>query len=336
MPVEHDPFAQIVNVQWESAATFVIGTRNGSVYYADPSVDEFGKATLPVSGLFPGDWHFFTITGSSYSDTLKVFLICGLSSEASGLGPGTPSFQSYSFICASHDRRRWTRIYKGPQGVSLDHFGNTYPWNSYSHGLVWKPKDKSFYYSMCMDKTTPYVLWSHEQIFVSSNGNSFSGPISDRSTLNSDNAGVFQSHFPADYCAHNAGFDARGQHVPDGIMSTFNQDKDIAMRPKVPPVSSYAGLFGNSYWFLKQSNQIEIVTHNTAGEEEIITRSIKGIEQVTCVAGQGTTWMVGGWNDAGDAGAIAYSVDSGDTWIPGPSVDSGIVTIAWAPIEEEA
>jgi hypothetical protein len=153
-----------------------------------------------------------------------------------------------------------------------------------------------------------------------------------------DNDGVFKSQFPSKYCSHNEGFDTRNQHVPDGVMSTFNEKKKTAMRPKKPPTVNYRGSTSIVYWPNEEDGgpkpTIEIITRSDESTETS-TISISGIKHVTCVAGRGKTWMAGGWNDEeGNTGAIAFSFDNGQTWAPGPAVNSGVVTIAWAPVED--
>jgi hypothetical protein len=321
-----DEMTRIVNVHWgESKAVFIIGTTKGTLYYSPGTTGKEDKIVLQTIKIpISSNDDYFRIRGSSFAmlDTEPVFLICGQFAEFAAL-PGEPQLQFPAFICLSNDGLDWEKVYQGPTGTSAA-FDNVLPWSSDSFALV--RKDGAFYFDLWLDKTPPFSASAlSEQTFTSTSGSTWSGPIENRDI----SAGTGTSAFPTSYCIDNDCFDVLRQHVPDGVM----HDDEVAhllIRPRDPPAIDYNGNPNNiAYW--SPINAVEIVRPS----EPPTVVTVPGLAQVTCVAGNGSVWMAGGWNDEdGNTGAVVMSVDGGETWTSVTAVDGGVVTLTAAPAPE--
>jgi hypothetical protein len=197
------------------------------------------------------------------------------------------------------------------------------------NAVVWDPHDAAFYYEQrvlrrgleLVETPTGTNDWAHEQIYSSSNGTSWSGPIVDSQIWYGAETNGWRSEFPPAHCIHNDCTDTLGQNVPDGFMHEAD-DSDVLIRPKKPITINY-GIPSFEYG---DSNQVEIVSSG-----HTVTRTVSGIGTINCVAGANAIWMAGGAN------GIKVSFDDGVTWesIEIEGVDIGtVLTISAAPPQD--
>lgn len=322
-----DVVTRVVNVHWRGSK-FVIGTLKGGLYYSSGATEKdhagepslvLEKIKIPIETMSD----YFRLRGGSVAvvgsgpSRKPVFLICGQFLEQS---PFFDLIQFPAFICLSNDGRTWKKVYQSETGVSTSASGVPQTWNGDSFALVWK--DDTFYFDLWISKGNQDASDIHEQTFRSAAGDSWSGPIKDRKIPGG------HSEFSATYCINNNCIDRLGQKVPDGIMhEDRNEDgtSQFLIRPKDPPAVDYNTPHNTEFW--SPVNRVELV--RPATPVRIVT--VSGLSQVTCVAGSGSIWMAGGWNDeAGDTGGVVISSDGGQTWTAFAAVDSGVVTLTAA------
>lgn len=332
MPLPLDFLQRIINVKWTGGAIFLIGTLGG-LYQARPTTKDNGDQTFSITAsnfpIVPFEGQGYVVRGSCYGlighdPVVPVFVVCGgVTKEEGGL------FHVTAWICASKDGVNWNKVFQAPEGVTTDHVGNPQPWTSDSFALAKNPDADAFHFSMFMNKSTGYAdqYFFEEQLFGSSDGRSWGG-IGTRQPGDGS-----ASVFPILYCTHNDCLDAQHKHVPDGVM---HEDKDAGflIRPRDPPTLVYGG--GGPPYEPGTSNLIEIVTTDENGHKTTTTTAVP-IPKVTCVAGNGDLWMVGGWIDPDDGyagGIVVSSFDNGETWTDSQVLPTGVTTMIAAPISE--
>lgn len=344
MALDQDLLTQIINVHWGGDAVFVFGgfeEDDGSGYiYQVKVTKEDSKPEIHKISMSRG----FEPVGSSYhlvkdDDDKKgtaTFLMCGNESElvktVDTVGNPVQFTRFFTMIYISNDGLKWRKVRE--QAGTGDPFHSNIK-SANPMGLVWNAKRKSFYYDQ-FESIQPTI--SSDQIFGSSHGQSWTA-VSSTGTTPGDN--TYRSAFPDTYCVDNDCLDDLGNHVPDGVMD--NDNDRVTMQPEKPPISTYSN-GGHSFNFSSGgqtygSNKVRIKITEETGDGKKTTESIvsiPGVAKVMCVGGVNDIWMAGGFKglDFDGGGAVAMSVDRGQTWKSVINTPQPILTLSAAPAED--
>jgi hypothetical protein len=338
-PYTQDVLTQIYNVHWDVGTVFVFGTEIGNnLYYVKfkdktDKTPQFKIVTLPdepPANYEPNSLYFTTI-GCSYHLVGKdegkpnekkkpTFLVCGYRVVPhfidDGSGNMVTAFNYHSLVYTSPDGLKWFASYQ--REVVRDDFETIYRLTSVA--LVWNPPAKRFYFDQfysSIDRHTGIVYAQTENIFGSLNGDSWG--LSSSADVVGDSSYV--SQFPS-YCTHNDCVDENEQHVPDGNMGN-DAGTGIVARPKESWVYIY--WFGIRGYSVNANNSVEIKQKGAT-----VTVFIPGIDRVTCVAAADGILMAGGFVK-GVTGAVAFSLDNGETWTKFQTTPDPVVAMVAAP-----
>jgi hypothetical protein len=217
----------------------------------------------------------------------------------------------YVIVYASRDGLNWQNVFE-QKAIAVSYLNQLLQ----ASAIVWTPSLREFHYSQAyvsIDRRGPNVI-QQEQVFGSLDGFSWSA-------TSVTDLGHGSSKFPSLYCSHNNCTDALGQSVPDGVIWQDNVN-EIVVRPAHPPAVDYGGSI--VYYF--GENAAEIVQAAIGTTTEV---SIPGIYTLTGIAGSGGVLVAGGWatEDTDGPGAIAFSLDGGETWQVLTNTPIGVTSI---------
>jgi hypothetical protein len=342
MPVDYgeDFLQRIVGVHWRrkpvgrKEIVFIYAEQEGNqLHYVKfkNNVDtspQMRTISLPEPALTPQDIRGprFAINGSSFAfvggdvnvpdvKVEPVFVLCGSSVSYVTVDDGAGNMIELPIYKA--------RIYRSTDGLSWSKaFEDATSDPSVTHleainvtALVWDPAAKTFFYDQNRN--------SNDQIFSSSNGSGWGMVLSNPTNGDPNYRSPFEAH-----CEHNVCLDASNQHVPDGVMwqdpelAPNHQHRTVA-KPFAPPTITY---MNGSIDFLSGTNTVVVERNDILNT---INVSIPGVSSVTGIAGAGGVLLAGGYTatEYESPGAVAYSLNRGESWNPLATTPIGVVTI---------
>lgn len=322
MPLEHDPFSPIINVQWGAGGgVFIAGDIDSNIYYLKVNADEKKPAWQTLGKLDfqkedDGGFVAGRVAGSAFamvesstadgSETNPVFVLVGGSGFANEFG----------IIMASRDGLDWSKVFSfGEREDSETYVG------AGIFGVVWKEAEQKFYAGGHQLETgvdaEAGFRWEEQidLLFQSSDGYTWSE--SSRHVTRVE-APLGQ---PFNYPAYNSGLlvphcstrvqDKNGNGIPDGNYGYDDDDNILVVPTEVIAIDYLFGLYLND---IPQNCLTVTVTGEPSYPSDV------GIP-ITCTATAGGRWLAAGGVlgnfDAGEGrtqAAILVSSESGYVW----------------------